>query len=365
MRCDFCLSKDPKYFKDGVCRRCLHLRHGLYKPVFYDVQGVSGEYTLNFDLTPFQKDISSQIVKHMETSDVFLEAVCGAGKTEMCYELIKVSLQKGLKVGWAIPRRQVVLELTQRLQDNFKAMKVIPVCEGFTSDLIGDLIVCTTHQLFRYHQVFDVLILDEPDAFPFANDDLLYGVMKQSVKGHVLYMSATQDDVLMAKLDQCIHLKMPLRPNLKPLPVPQVRNSYLHLIKDLKGLKGKRILIFVPTIKIAHRLSQFLKVPCITSKTEDKEQVLESYLNHEFDILITTTILERGVTFLNCYVFVFEAHHNVFDASSLVQIAGRVLRGSSYEGACYFYGRYKSEGIDKCLNYLEVMNQLAYRALNP
>ena len=365
MRCTFCLSDDPKYFKDGECRRCLALRQGRFKKIDYKIMGVDSDYHLSFELTQYQKEISRKIIEHIQKEDVVLEAVCGAGKTEMCYELIKQSLHKGLKVGWAIPRRQVVIELQERLSQNFNHLKVICVCEGYTDDLIGDLIICTTHQLFRYHKIFDVLILDEPDAFPFVNDTLLFNLMRQSVKGHVLFMSATVDDEFLNQLDTYKHLKMPLRPNLIPLPIPIVRRSYLWLLQDLKKHFNKRLLIFVPTIKMANYLSTLLHVPALTSKTEDKELILKRYLNHEFNILITTTILERGVTFLDVFVYVIQAHHPVFNEASLIQIAGRVLRGASKEGKCYFYAPVRSEAVEKCLGNLNTMNTLAYHVLNP
>ena len=37
------------------------------------------------------------------------------------------------------------------------------VCGGHTEVTDGDLIICTTHQLYRYYRAFDLLILDEPD----------------------------------------------------------------------------------------------------------------------------------------------------------------------------------------------------------
>ena len=81
--------------------------------------------------------------------------------------------------------------------------------------------------------------------------------------------------------------------------------------------------------------------------------------------MITTTILERGVTFLDVFVYVIQAHHPVFNEASLIQIAGRVLRGASKEGKCYFYAPVRSEAVEKCLGKLNTMNTLAYHVLNP
>ena len=83
-------------------------------------------------------------------------------------------LREKKKVCFAIARRQVVLELQQRLQEIFSHAEVIAVCGGHTQVTDGDLIICTTHQLYRYYQAFDLLILDEPDAFPFRGDPVLH-----------------------------------------------------------------------------------------------------------------------------------------------------------------------------------------------
>ncbi|MEY8741167.1 helicase-related protein [Bacillales bacterium AN1005] len=48
--------------------------------------------------------------------------------------------------------------------------------------------------------------------------------------------------------------------------------------------------------------------------------------NKEIKLLITTTILERGVTFPNIDVAVLGAEDAVFTASALIQIAGRAGR---------------------------------------
>lgn len=36
------------------------------------------------------------------------------------------------------------------------------------------LVICTTHQLLKYYQAFDLLIIDEIDSFPYAGNPQLY-----------------------------------------------------------------------------------------------------------------------------------------------------------------------------------------------
>ena len=364
MTCNRCGANEEKYFIEGVCRRCIHLDFGVVESVFDDFSD-DGEYELKFELTPFQKSISQEIVASIEKGDIFLEAVCGAGKTEMCYDLLKKCITEKKTIGWAIPRRQVVLELKDRIQEDFKACKVVAVCGGHTDDLLGDVILCTTHQLYRYHQYFDILIVDEPDAFPFSGDDLLFGLMKKSVKGKILFMSATKDDALIQKLNNTQHLKMPLRPSLEPLPIPILRNNLIHLVFDYILHKDEKQLFFVPTKKMAVSLSKLFKIPYITSSSEDKERIIGSFKSDTKGKLIATTILERGVTFKDVFVYVIEANHPIFDVSSLIQISGRVLRGSSTKGACYFYTTQKCEEVLLCIETLINTNTLAESVLNP
>ena len=137
---------------------------------------------------------------------------------------IAAFLQAQKKVCFAIARRQVVLEVKERLQQYFTHANVIAVCQGYTAIVDGDLIVCTTHQLYRYHQAFDLLILDEPDAFPFRGNAILHGIAKTSCKGHIIYLTATPDAALTARMEegtlQCLTLNQ--RPHAKPIPVPAI-----------------------------------------------------------------------------------------------------------------------------------------------
>ena len=80
------------------------------------------------------------------------------GKTEICFESICGYLAQGKKVGFAISRRQVVLEIANRLRIAFPELSVCEVAQGYTQVTDADLIVCTTHQLYRYPYAFDLLI---------------------------------------------------------------------------------------------------------------------------------------------------------------------------------------------------------------
>lgn len=176
MKCPKCLNEDEKWFYRGskgwYCRKCISFGRTMIEEdsrcvALCDVSSGSEEYQLKYPLTKMQVKIAAGILKNIDHHDVLVQAVCGAGKTEIVIPAISEYLRQSKKVCFAIPRRQVVLEVAQRLQSYFKKAKVIAVCGGHTEVTDGDLIVCTTHQLYRYAPGgFDLLILDEPDAFP-------------------------------------------------------------------------------------------------------------------------------------------------------------------------------------------------------
>jgi len=169
MQCPRCLNTDEEYFYKGnrgwYCRRCIPFGRVMLEedrePVSLSLPAEGcEEYTLPYPLTKQQSEISEQCARLIEKTDVLLHCVCGAGKTELVIASIAKMLEKGKKVCFAIPRRQVVLELRERLASYFPNAEVVAVCGGHTETTDGDLIVATTHQLYRYYGAFDLLILD-------------------------------------------------------------------------------------------------------------------------------------------------------------------------------------------------------------
>lgn len=364
MICPFCYATDRRYFEGDVCRRCLPYRMNLKTFESHEIALVD-EPILTFELTPHQIEASQLLKEAVSHQHVFLEAVCGAGKTEMCIETIKAALNQGKRVGWAIPRRQIVLELATRFKAMFPNLEIIAVCEGYTDNLEGDMILLTTHQLFRFHHYFDLLIVDEPDAFPFAGNDLLKGFMKASCKGNVVFLSATMEQEMLREWHPVKHIYVPLRPNLKPLPIPIMKSNYLEMFKSYYGHRHERCLIFVPTRKMAAQLSSLLRIPYITSQSQNKDAILEAFINNPTSKLITTTVLERGVTFQDVFVFVLKAHHTIYTPASLIQISGRVMRGKSTRGKCYFHTPFYSLEVNQCIEETIRANEYAQRVLNP
>ncbi len=357
-----------KHQDQWLCRFCLSYASFIdTKQRSREITLHESDYGLPFELTPYQQEVSKQIKNKAMHGSVLVEAVCGAGKTELVIDTIGEALKQSKKVGWAIPRRQVVLQLQSRLQKIFKTLEVIAVCEGYTEKWMGDLIVCTTHQLFRYDRYFDVLILDEPDAFPYKGDRMLETFANNSVVGNIIYLTATpsQEQRKLVNEGSLQHVTLYRRPFDNPLPVPIKKVSFrMHLIFWLYCyLKqtDKQVMVFVPTIRLAQRLGRLFNISNITSKTEDKENLIERFITKNEQHIICTTVLERGVTFSDVQVVVLFANHRVFDKASLIQISGRVGRDKNHPfGDCYFLMDETSKEVDQCIQETKRANASAF-----
>lgn len=377
MRCPRCLNEDPTYFylgsKGWMCRRCVSFKRVLIMEeqvqiAPYELSVDCEEYTLDYPLTSLQKNVAERCAKMIFEQDVLIEAICGAGKTELVFPTIAKMLSLKKRVCFAISRRQVVLELQQRLAKTFTKAKVVKVCQGFTDDLFGDIVVCTTHQCYRYHQYFDCLILDESDAFPYKGNVVLAGIVRTSCKGHIVYLTATLDDYLKKRIKErsIVHLQLNARPHGHDLPVPRKKVGlqfmlFYHLLRWIEMHREKPLLVFVPTIKMSQYLYYFLRLfyHCdhVNSKTRDLDTKISAFRNKKNNLLIATTILERGVTIENVNVCIFMANHPVFDEASLVQMSGRVGRTFKYpHGDCLFLCSAQSEEVDACIQKCQKAN---------
>lgn len=204
MECKRCGNKDERYFYKGskgvYCRKCIAFSRILLKEELeeftYEICEGAEDYKLSFELTDYQKKASKELKDNLESGDVLLYAVCGAGKTEICVESISEYLEKGMKVAYAISRKEVVIELENRFRNIFKNARVTGVYGGHHEKLDGDLIICTCHQLFRYHHTFDLLILDEVDAFPLKGNETLMEICLRACKGRIIFSTATVNNDL-------------------------------------------------------------------------------------------------------------------------------------------------------------------------
>lgn len=337
-------------------------------------------------LTPFQEKISRQLVSESKKKQKRLvHAVTGAGKTEMIYGLITSYLNEGKWVCIASPRIDVCIELYGRLKNDFTCPITLMHGESEVYHK-SPLIVATTHQLLKFYRAFDLMVIDEVDSFPFVGNSILSRAVTSALKeeGEILYLTATSTKELDLKVKRgdIEKLKLPRRFHNQPLIVPKFK-----LILNLEeSLQKKRLpipllnmirrqrktnyplLIFHPIIDKGEEFFRLLatklrneKIAYVSSQSDHRKQIIEQFRKSEISILITTTILERGVTFPGVDVFVLLSHHKLFNASSLIQISGRVGRSLDRPtGQLFFLHQGISIDMLKAKKEIIRMNREAY-----
>ena len=354
------------------CRRCISFRGESAK----DYSSICREAPiyLSYDLSSEQNVLSKRLIANYQNGiDSLVFAVCGSGKTEICLNLIKFCIEKGLKVGFAVPRRSVCYELKCRFQKIFAKSKVIAVFGGNNRVLQGDIVCLTTHQLFRYKKYFDLLIMDEIDAFPFKGNDVLKQFFINSVRGHYVLLTATPSKTLIehfSKPGKNI-MRLAVRFHHHPLPVPKVITGdsiflYYKLVSKMRQFlaENKQVFIFVPTIDESKKLALVLKLlfrrgTYVNSKRIDNNLVIDDFRNGNYQYLVTTAVLERGVTIKNLQVIVFHADHSIYDTASLIQIAGRAgRRKEAPEGEVIFYAKRNNEQIQGAIDEINANNKI-------
>ncbi|WP_244444950.1 DEAD/DEAH box helicase [Oceanobacillus jeddahense] len=317
-------------------------------------------------------------------------AVAGAGKTEMLFPAITAALKRGDRVALASPRVDVIRELLPRMNQAFQNIS-IEALYGGSEHRTGksQLILATTHQLMRYYQAFDVLIIDEVDAFPYYLDKSLMYAAKQAVKKQAttLYLTATprKNFRLQMKLGKLPHVFVPLRYHGHSLPVPTFTFSF-YLTSRLANKKlpkallkwliqrenpKRQLLLFVPEIAMAKELKEVISNALLAAKAiaapeelevvfaadQNREEKINQFREKKLHALMTTTILERGVTFPSVDVAVLSAGHEVFNEAALVQIAGRAGRSADDpSGEVIFFHDGKTDAMEKARQMILEMN---------
>ncbi|MEY2302189.1 ATP-dependent helicase ComFA [Bacillus tropicus] len=399
--CQRCGNIEQRLFASFLCKRCgkacVYCRKcitmGRVSECTVLVRGIH-ERNGDRELNPLQWNGTLSIGQELAAQGVieaikqkksfFIWAVCGAGKTEMLFYGIEEALQKGERVCIATPRTDVVLELAPRLQEVFPRITVAALYGGSVDhEKDAALVVATTHQLLRYYRAFHVMIVDEIDAFPYHADQMLQYAVRQAMKEKAarIYLTATPDEKWKRNFRRGKQKGIIVsgRYHRHPLPVPLFswcgnwKKSLHHkkiprvLLQWLKMNLNKKypIFLFVPHVRYVEEMSLLLKgldnrIDGVHAEDSMRKEKVAAFRKGEIPLLVTTTILERGVTVKNLQAAVLGAEEEIFSESALVQIAGRAGRSfeEPYGEVVYFhYG--KTESMVRAKKHIQSMNKNA------
>ncbi|WP_394234959.1 DEAD/DEAH box helicase [Niallia oryzisoli] len=319
-----------------------------------------------------------------QTDSLLVWAVCGAGKTEVLFKGINAALLEGKRVCLATPRTDVVLELSPRLKKVFPTIPVATL-HGGSEDrhLFAPLTIATTHQLLRFYQAFDVVFLDEVDAFPYSVEETLQYCVEKARKplSSIIYLTATPNEKWRkeCKSGKRRFITIPARFHRHSLTVPrfvwcgnwQKRLKKGKLPPNVERWIKERIeaeqraLLFFPRIELMDQVLPILKkinpkIEAVHAEDPKRKEKVQAMRDKEVPMLLTTTILERGVTFPKLDVAVIGSEDRIFTESALVQIAGRVGRSSDFpSGTITFFHYGKTDAMVKARRQILAMNKEA------
>ncbi|MFD2655578.1 DEAD/DEAH box helicase [Gracilibacillus thailandensis] len=394
-QCNRCGNKNQQLFANILCARCnhthLYCRHCLQTgrvlqcDTLITWNGTTPSWPLQTQpchwigtLTPPQQRAAQAIVQAISTQqkELLIWAVCGSGKTEMLFPAITKAIKERKRICIATPRADVVRELFPRLQQAFPESEI----EALYADSPdrtdkGQLIISTTHQLIRYYQAFDVMIIDEIDAFPFHHDKTLPFLTDRACKQDAtsIYLTATPRPEHKRKIHQRkLPVQfVPIRFHGHPLPIPKLKIE-INLRKKLqqgtepkalqqfltKRSTSRQLLLFVSTIALLKKVADHYQAVAVHAEDPDRKEKVEQFRQKKINTLVTTTILERGVTFPSVDVVILDAGHHVFDEAALVQIAGRAGRSpDDPDGNVLFIHQGKTNAMEDAIAQIKMMNK--------
>ncbi|HWQ89044.1 MAG TPA: DEAD/DEAH box helicase family protein, partial [Desulfitobacteriaceae bacterium] len=375
----------------ATCRSCSSLGVSSSQQVLYrDKQGLERKteavsFFLQPALTAAQEGVSSQVLEFVSRNkekEALLWAACGAGKTEVCFPSAAWALENGKSVLFAAPRQDVINDIAPRLQRNFPELQ-IQILAGMIPVKYqkGNLVLATTHQILRFYRAFDLIFLDEMDAFPYHGNRMLeWGLVQAlSSEGKIVYLTATPSEEGLRKNNQAGRnlFRLPARHHRYPLPVPRWRKfSYQPqkpgfnriMEKELQEAVSRGItLIFVPQISWVGPLVRYLelkfpqwRIAGSYSSDPDRKQKIEDLKQGQYCLFVCTSILERGVTIPNAQVLVLAADHPIFEKRALIQMAGRAGRTKEYPGGLVLLvAARKTAAVTGAISWIREQNNYA------
>lgn len=365
---------------DGCCQSCCELGVVTCNTIFYQLAYIKhkkGFKRLNqtLKLTNLQASASLDICDAITTKqDILIWAVCGAGKTEICFDAIKATISKESYVCFAIPRIDVLYDVYERLKEYFDTT-VIVLNSKEPKLQYGQIYVMTTNQLLKFKNCFDLIIVDEVDAFPYEHEPKFENAVSlaKTKNAITVYLTSTPSEQIKNKVKR--HFIIYERWHGFDLPVPKLLYYNVNKFKAgivpvflylfLKHSKRQKLL-FISNRFLAEKIARILDhaltkktVKSVHSMDEMRLTKIADFKSNKIDILVTTTILERGVTFKDCDVVILDTSSYLYNKAALIQIAGRVGRNINFQqGQVYFCYQKMTNTIKEAVAEIKLMNSM-------
>tara|TARA_R110002050_G_scaffold74110_2_gene159153 strand:+ start:3546 stop:6917 length:3372 start_codon:yes stop_codon:yes gene_type:complete len=321
------------------------------------------EASFIYEDTPDQSTATEDVKRDMESERPMDRLICGDvgfGKTEVAIRAAFKAVDNGKQVAVLVPTTILAFQHHRTFTERLKDMPVtVDYLNRFRTakekkDTIERLaagkvdIIIGTHQLVNKNVKFKdlgLLIVDEEQKFGVAVKDKL-----KSIKENVDVLTLTATPIprtlqfsLMAARDLSTITTAP--PNRYPIESQVVRFNE-EIIRDAISYeieRGGQIFFIhnrIENIKevagMIQRLVPDAKVAVGHGQMEGKklEALMLGFMNSEFDVLVSTTIVESGLDVTNANT-IFINNANNFGLSDLHQMRGRVGRGNK-KAFCYF-----------------------------
>jgi len=321
------------------------------------------EASFLYEDTPDQAKATADIKRDMESPMPMDRLVCGDvgfGKTEVAMRAAFKAATDGKQVAVLVPTTVLALQHYNTFKER---MKNFPVRIEYLSrgksakevrELLADLeagkidILIGTHKLVgksvKWHDL-GLLIIDEEQKFGVAVKDKL-----KSLRTNVDVLTLTATPIprtlqfsLLGARDLSVMTTPPQ--NRYPVQTELITPDDEDIIKeaiDLEMQRNGQIFIVNNRIEMLERIERKIHALCPEARivvahgqmpTEEMEQRIEDFINYDYDILLSTTIIESGVDIPNVNtIIIYSAQH--YGLADLHQLRGRVGR-SNKKAYCY------------------------------
>ena len=347
---------------------------------------------LSFTLTNDQIKSLKEINKDLCSSTKMfrlLQGDVGSGKTIVALLAALNTVNSGFQVAFMAPTEILARQHFNLAKKIFDKKVIINLISGKSDykekkDILGKLSLHKIDIIFGTHAIFQKKVTFENLGLIIIDEQHKFGVnqrKKLSDKGgdncDILLMTATPIPrtltmTIFGDMDISIIKEKPKsRKSIKTYS--KLESKIGDIIKFIKKeiQLGNQIFWVCPLIeeskKIDHSSAikkfEFLKkifpnqVCLLHGKTDidEKENILNDFLNNKFKILVSTTIIEVGIDFPNANVIIIE-NANKFGLSQLHQLRGRVGRGNKESSCILMFKSSLSENAKKRINILKKTN---------